>query len=151
MFQQPLLVSVYRLGHHKENRLRKDFCRIRNKQTHCLHISAQQTNKLRLRESLRTDARLLCLGFTSLNVLPTCLLSRTSLCNFPLDISSISLETCQIFSRFNVIICNRVIFLLIFNFTLITSHNIMACDLESHAVAIKHCFSVRQPLVQCFL
>ena len=40
---------------------------------------------------------------------------------------------------------------LIFNFTLITCHNIVVCDLESHAIAIKHCFGMRQPHVWCFL
>ena len=47
--------------------------------TPCLHISDQQTNKLRLRESLQTDAQSLRLRITSLNVLPTCLFSKTSL------------------------------------------------------------------------
>ena len=34
----------------------KFFGRIKNKWTNCLHISAQQTNKLTLKESLQTDA-----------------------------------------------------------------------------------------------
>ena len=80
ILQQPSLVSIYcHLGDHNENQLCKDFCQIKNKQTHCLHISAQQTNRLRLRESLQTDTRSSYLGFTSLNVLPNCLLSTPSL------------------------------------------------------------------------
>ena len=39
----------------------------------------------------------------------------------------------------------------IFNFTLIIRHNIMVCDLESYAIAIRHCFDVRPPHVWCFL
>ena len=49
-----IIVSVYhRLGDRNENQfcwflieIFEDFCRIQNKQTHCLHISARQTNKL---------------------------------------------------------------------------------------------------------
>ena len=67
------------LGDCNKNRLYKDFCRIKNKQTHSFHISAQQTNTLRLKESLWMDAWSSRLGFTSLNVLPICLLSKTSL------------------------------------------------------------------------
>ena len=53
ILQVPLLVSVYHcLGDGNENKLCKDFCRIKNKQTYYLHILAQKTNKLRLRESL---------------------------------------------------------------------------------------------------
>ena len=39
----------------------------------------------------------------------------------------------------------------IFDFTLITRHNIMSYDLESHTIAIKHCFGVRKPHVQYFI
>ena len=49
---------------------------------------------------------------------------------------------------FNVIISNPVIFLPIFNFALITCHNIMASNLESHAI-IKCCFDMKQPQVCC--
>ena len=49
ILQWPLLNSDYhRLQDHNENRLHKDFSQIENKQTHCLHILAQQT--------LQTDA-----------------------------------------------------------------------------------------------
>ena len=42
-----IIVSVYhRLGDRNNNQSCKDFCRIQNKQTHYLHISAQRTNKL---------------------------------------------------------------------------------------------------------
>ena len=40
------------------------------------------------------------------------------------------------FSQFNVIISNPAIFLAKFSFMLITHHNIMTCNLESHAIAI---------------
>ena len=50
---------------------------------------------------------------------------------------------------FNVIISNPVIFLPIFNFALITCHNIMASNLESHAITIKCCFDMKQPQVCC--
>ena len=33
---------------------------------------------------------------------------------------------------------------------LITHHNIMACNLELHAIAIKPCFGIQQPHVRCF-
>ena len=80
ILQWPLLASVYRhLGDRNENQLHKGLCRIKNKQTHCIHISAQQTIKLGLRESFRTDARSLYLGFTSLNIFPACLLSTKQL------------------------------------------------------------------------
>ena len=80
ILQQPLLNSVYRcLDDRNENQLCKDFCRIKNNQTHCLHISTQQTNKLHLRESLRTEALSSCLEFRSLNILLTCLFSKTSM------------------------------------------------------------------------
>ena len=72
-------------------------------------------------------------------------------CSSLLDISSISLETCYIFSRFNFIISNPAIILPIFNFTLITRHDIMVCDLELHTIAIKYCFDIHQPHVQRFL
>ena len=53
ILQQPLLVYVYCcLEDFSENQLSKYFCCIKNKQTHCLHVLVQQTNKLRLRESL---------------------------------------------------------------------------------------------------
>ena len=42
-------------------------------------------------------------------------------------------------------------FLAIFNFTLITRHNIMRRNLESHAITIKYCFDVQQPHVRYFL
>ena len=128
----------------------KDLCQIKNKQTHCLHISVQQTNKLRLR--IITNWRLvLVFCFTSLTCsLPVCFLKHPcNWCSSPLNISSISLETCLIFSRFNIV-SNPVLFLPIFNFTLITCHNIMACDLESHSITIKHFFGMWQPHVQYF-
>ena len=47
ILQQPLLASVYcHLGGRNENQSCKDFCPIKNKWTNCLHISAQQTDKL---------------------------------------------------------------------------------------------------------
>ena len=46
--------------------------------------------------------------------------------------------------RFNIIISNPFIFLPIVNFTLITRHNIMACNLALHVMAIKHCFGIQQ-------
>ena len=55
-----------------------------------------------------------------------------------LDMSTISLETSYIFSWFNVIF-NPAIFFTIFNFTLITHHNIMACNLELHAITMLFC------------
>ena len=45
---------------------------------------------------------------------------------------------------------NPAIFLAIFSFTLITRH-VMACNLESHTIAIKYCFGMQQPHVQYFL
>ena len=39
---------------------------------------------------------------------------------------------------------NPAIFLAIINLMLITGHNIMACNLESHAIAIKCCFGMWQ-------
>ena len=57
-------------------------------------------------------------------------------CSSLLDISSVSLETCYSFLRFDVIIFHSAIFLPIFNFTIITRHNVMTCDLESHNIAI---------------
>ena len=78
--KDPLLVSVYhRMGDHNENQLCKDFYYTKNKLTQCLCISAQQTSRLRLRESLQADTWSLCLGFISLIALPTCLLFKTSL------------------------------------------------------------------------
>ena len=58
-----------------------------------------QNNKIRLTELFWTDAWSSCLGFMSLNVLPTCLLSKTSLKQFnsSLNISSTTLETWQFF------------------------------------------------------
>ena len=50
-----------------------------------------------------------------------------------------------IFSGFNVIVSNPVIFLPIFNFMQITHHNIMVWDLELHTIAIKRCFGMLQP------
>ena len=47
--------------------------------------------------------------------------------------------------RFNIIISNPFVFLPIVNFTLITHHNIMACNLALHVMAIKHCFGIWQP------
>ena len=50
--------------------------------------------------------------------------------------------------------CNsslNTIFLPLFNFTLITCHNIMACNLEWHAIATKGCFGMQQPYMQWFL
>ena len=44
-----------------------------------LHISTQQTDKLRLSHYELMHAQSSCLGFTSFNILPTCLLSKTSL------------------------------------------------------------------------
>ena len=44
-----------------------------------LHISTQQTGKLRLSHYELMHAQSSCLGFTSFNILPTCLLSKTSL------------------------------------------------------------------------
>ena len=72
----------------------------------------------------KTDTWSSCLGFTSLNVLPTCLLSKASCkqCDFPLKIGSISLETCNVFLWF-IVISNPVIFPVIFNFMPITHHN----------------------------
>ena len=61
-----------------------------------------------------------------LSWLSICRNSRCKQCNSSLKISSISLETCEIFSWCNAIISNSAIFLPIFNFTLITGHNIMA-------------------------
>ena len=78
-FCLPLLFPYVCLGDRNKNQLRKDFCQIKNKETHCLHILAQQTNKLRLRESFRTGTRSSCLVFISLNIPPTYLLSKTSL------------------------------------------------------------------------
>ena len=57
-------------------------------------------------------------------------------CSSLLDISSVSLETCYSFLRFDVIIFHSAIFLPIFNFTIITRHNVMTCDLESDNIAI---------------
>ena len=95
----------------------------------------------------------LCLGFTSLNILlSACFLKHPcKQCSTHLDINSISLEICYIFSRFNVIVSNPATFLATFNFTLIIRHNIMVYDLELHAIAITCCFRVRQPHVQWFL
>ena len=52
-----------------------------------------------------TDTWSSCLGFISLNVLPTCLLSKASCkqCDFPLKIGSISLETCYITLLFSLL------------------------------------------------
>ena len=47
--------------------------------------------------------------------------------------------------RFSIIISNPFVFLPIVNFTLITHHNIMACNLALHVMAIKHCFGIWQP------
>ena len=56
--------------------------------------------------------------------LPACFLKHPcKQCSYPLEISSISLERCCIFSRFNVIISNPAIFLPIFSFTLVTRHS----------------------------
>ena len=73
-----------------------------------------------------------CLEFPSLNIpLPVCFLKHPcKQCSSPLNIGSVRLETCHIFSRFSVIISKPAIFLAIFNFTLITRHNITACDLK---------------------
>ena len=84
--------------------------------------------------------------------LPACFLKDPwKQCSSPLDMSSIRSGTCYIFSRFNVIISNPAIFLAIFNFPLITNHNIMAADLESHTIAIKYCFGMRQAHMRYFL
>ena len=48
------------------------------------------------------------------------------------------------FLQFNAIIYNPVIFLPTFYSMLITGHNIMVCNLELHAIAIKRCFGMRQ-------
>ena len=42
-----------------------------------------------------------------------------------------------------LLISNPAIFLWTFNFTVIAGHNIMASNLESHAMAIKFCFDMR--------
>ena len=55
-----------------ENQLCKDFCPIRNKWTNCLHNYSSIHY-----EPMHTQS--LCLGFTSFNILPACLLSKTSL------------------------------------------------------------------------
>ena len=89
-------------------------------------------------------SRSLCLGFTSSNILPVCFLKHScKQCSFHLDISSISFKTCYIFLRFNIVISDAAIFLATFNFTLITRHSIMLCDLESHTAVTKCCFGVR--------
>ena len=62
-----------------------------------------------------------------------------------------SLDTCYIFSWFSVIISNCTVFSPIFNSTLITLYNILACDLESHTTGMKYCFGVQQPHVWCCL
>ena len=46
-------------------------------------------------------------------------------------------------------IFNLHIFLTIFDFMLITCHNSMACNLESHAIAIKHCCAMQHPHMWC--
>ena len=61
-------------------------------------------------------------------------------CNSPLNISSISLETCEIFLQSYVITSNPVIFLQIFNFTLITCHSNRT--LFWHAATIHAVFSL---------
>ena len=67
---------------------------VKLKIAHCLHISAKQTNKVRLRDSLRTDARSVRLAFTNLIELTVCFLKHPfKQCNSPLNISSIKLET----------------------------------------------------------
>ena len=73
-------VSVYhRLRDHKTNQLYKDFCQVKINQTNCLHILAQQTNKVRLRDSFWADTQFSCLGIMSLNILPFILLSKAFL------------------------------------------------------------------------
>ena len=72
-------------------------------------------------------------------------------CNSLLNISSINLETCEIFLKFNINISNPVIFLLIFKYILITCSNIMTCNLQLRVISNRHCFGIQQPHVQCFL
>ena len=85
------------------------------------------------------------LGFTSSNILPAYFLKHPcKQCSSPLDISSISLETCYIFSQFKIIIFNPAFLLPIFNSMLITRHNIMTCNLELLVIAIK-CFDFNMP------
>ena len=90
-----------------------------------------------------------CLGFTSLNFLPTCFLCKQ--CNSPSGISTISLKYARFFHNSLSLFPNLVIFLPTFSFMLITHHNIMACNLEWDNIAIKCCFGVRQPHLWCFL
>ena len=86
-------------------------------------------------------SRSACLGFTSLNILPASFLKHPcKQCSSPLNISSIRLETCYIFSQFNVIISKPAIFLPIFNFMLITRHDIMVCNLEWYVLKYKMFF-----------
>ena len=74
-----------------------------------------------------------------LNVFPTFLKHSCKQCNSPLkhqfhnvgNILDFFAIQCHYFQP------TTVIFWPVFNFTLITRHNIMACDLESHAIAIK--------------
>ena len=96
LLQRPLLTSVYRhLGGRNENQLCKDFCPIKNKWTNYLHISVQHSDNLRMSHYELMHPQSSCLGFTSFNILSTCLVSKRSLkqCNSTLNIKSISLET----------------------------------------------------------
>ena len=74
-------LSVYRrLRDYNKNQLCKSFCQIEIKLTHCIHISEQQANKLRLSESWRTDVWSRVSGSRVLTAsLPSCLLSKASL------------------------------------------------------------------------
>ena len=75
----------------------------------------------------------------TLNEFKHSLLSQTFLetMQLPLKHQFYKFGNILFFLRLKVIISNLVIFLPIFNFTLITRHNIMACNLESHAIATK--------------
>ena len=72
-------------------------------------------------------------------------------CNSPLNISSINLETCEIFLKFNINISNTVMFLPIFKFMLITCHNIMTCNLESHVFFSGRSDTTKAILINCAL
>ena len=57
----------------------------------------------------------------------------------------------SIFLKFNVNVSDPIIFLPIFNFTLITRHYIMVFELELCIVAIKCCFGMQQRHMQYYL
>ena len=52
---------------------------------------------------------------------------------------------------FFAIVSNPVIFFPILDFTIIKGYNIMACNLDLYAIAIKCFFGMQQPHVWCFL